>query len=91
MDIRNNQIDLTDQDLEQVTGGSTIGFANASSSAGAGGPFGPAAGGQISAYDSGDRFGFSFANNQSSAYQFTGPGTSNSGAYNTGSGAAFGF
>ena len=93
MEININQMDLTDQELQQVAGGNGIGLGYVSTNVGGLGANGSASGAFLG-YGQGDHFGFGFANGRSFISNFNGTfplgGNFNSGLSYSG-GQAFGF
>jgi hypothetical protein len=93
MKIDNNQIELTDAELQQATGGTGIGIGFLTSSVGIPG-ITSSASGTFLGYGQGDHFGFGFANGKSLTSSFSGTFPLG-GSFNTGlsysGGQAFGF
>jgi bacteriocin-like protein len=92
MNSEMNQIELTDQELEQVIGGFGIGFAGVSSGVTLGGASGVNVGGQSIGLGAGSHVGVGFATNQSIGNQFAGPfGISDNFGYSGGTAVGVGF
>ena len=95
MKVDGNQIELTDQELQQVTGGTGIGLAFLSTGVNGIGTTGSASGNFL-AYGQGDHFGFGSATGHSLVSSFSGTfplgGSFNSGlSYSGGNAVAFGY
>ena len=90
-----HQIELTDQELEQVTGGSNpvygLGFVGSGFTIGSGST-GISGNGQALGFGAGNDGAFGFANDQSFGNQFKGPaGLGDNFAYNGGTAYGFGW
>jgi len=87
------QIELTDQELEQITGGANpnfgLGLVSSQFALGTGGPSGS---GVALGFGQGNNFGLGFANDQSFGSRVTGPlGVGSDFAYSGGNALGFGF
>ena len=92
MNFHIESVELTDQELEHVIGGSGIGLGVVVTSASAGGASSPSASGQFVGFGNGSTFGLGFANGQSHAFHISGPlGFNVSDAFSDGQALGFGY